>query len=108
MSNSEGPIGPIKYLVFAIDFDDTFTADAELWSAWIRLAMHRGHRVYCVTARRDTDENQDILRDYFEKHGIDIPIIFSNLGSKMWTMEQRGVKVDIWIDDAPYALVNGH
>ncbi len=108
MNNPAGSPDPVKSLVFAIDFDDTFTAAPLLFGRFITQARQSGHRVYCVTARRDTDENRDILLDYFEKHGIDIPIIFSNLGSKMWTMEQRGIKVDIWIDDAPYALVNGH
>ena len=95
-------------LVLAIDFDDTFTADPELWAVFIRLAIHKGHRVYCVTARRNSDENIDLLNDTFAEHDLDIPIVFSNLGSKMWTMEQRNVKVNIWIDDAPHALVHGH
>lgn len=83
-------------LVFAMDFDDTFTAAPALWAAFIRLALKDGHRIYCVTARRNTDENIEILNEAFAEHEIDIPIVFSNLGSKMW------------IDDAPHALVHGH
>jgi hypothetical protein len=92
----------------AMDFDDTFTADPELWSAFIVTAQDRGHRVLCVTARRDTDENRQILTEYFEQHGVDVPIIFCNLASKLHSMERRGTKVDIWIDDSPYAIVNGY
>lgn len=95
-------------LVIAIDFDDTFTASPLLFSRFITQAIQMGHRVYCVTARRDTDENRDALSEFFSNHGVSIPIVFSNLGSKMWTMEQRGIKVNIWIDDAPHALVHGH
>ena len=96
-----------KALVFAIDFDGTFTADRELWSCWIKNAQSRGHRVYCVTARRDDGENREILSGVFAGCGVNVPIIFSNLGSKMHTMEKRGIKVDVWIDDAPHALVHG-
>lgn len=95
-------------LTFALDFDDTFTADPELWSEWIKVAKFRGHKVYCVTARRDHEENRKELSDYFSQYGISIPIVFCNLGSKTWTMEQRGIKVNIWIDDSPHALVHGH
>jgi hypothetical protein len=92
----------------AIDFDDTFTADPELWSQFIAHAQDRGHRVLCVTARRDTDENRDDMTSCFILYGVDVPIIFCNLSSKLHTMERRGTKVDIWIDDSPYAIVNGY
>lgn len=95
-------------LVFGLDFDDTFTADPELWALFIREAQAKGHRVYCVTARRNSDENIEILSETFANHALEIPIVFCNLGSKTWTMEQRGIKVNIWIDDAPHALVHGH
>lgn len=94
-------------LVFAIDFDDTFTADAELWSEFIHMAKKRGHRVYCVTCRRDSEENVDIIAEAFATYELSVPVVFCNMGSKMWHMEQRGVKVNIWIDDAPHALVHG-
>jgi hypothetical protein len=61
-----------------------------------------------VTARRDTDENRDDMTSCFILYGVDVPIIFCNLSSKLHTMERRGTKVDIWIDDSPYAIVNGY
>lgn len=94
-------------LVIAIDFDDTFTADEMLWSDFILNAIVRGHRVYCVTSRRDDEDNLEAMTEVFERYGVDIPIVFCNMGSKLWTMEQRGVHVDIWIDDAPHSLVHG-
>jgi hypothetical protein len=92
---------------FALDFDDTFTADPELWAVFVTLGISRRHTFYCVTARRDTEENTDLINDLFEDHGIQMPIIFSNLGSKLEEVERRGIKIDIWIDDAPYAIVHG-
>lgn len=97
----------MNQLVIAIDFDDTFTADPVLWADFISQALLRGHRVYCVTARRDDEENLEQLQETFATYDLSIPIVFCNMGSKLWTMEQRGVKVNIWIDDAPHSLVHG-
>jgi len=66
-------------LVFGLDFDDTFTADPELWAMFIREAQAKGHRVYCVTARRNSDENIEILSETFANHALEIPIVFCNL-----------------------------
>jgi len=95
-SNTEAAATP---LVFALDFDDTFTADPALWSMWISIAKSRGHQVYCVTARRDTMENRETVSRFFRDHGVAIPTVFTNLASKVWTMEKRGIKVNVWIDD---------
>lgn len=100
-------VNALNRLIFAIDFDDTFTADPDLWADFIRNAVSRGHIVYCVTARRDSEENLDELQEAFRTCELFVPIVFCNMGSKLWTMEQRGVHVDIWIDDAPHSLVHG-
>lgn len=92
---------------YAVDFDDTFTADPEFTAACIKLGLARGHKFYCVTARRSTAENEDIINDAFEEHGVQLPIIFSNLGSKLDEVERRGIKIDIWWDDSPTAIVHG-
>jgi len=87
----------------AIDFDNTYTACPKTWDAFIQIAQANGHRVVCVTARRDTNENREIVQ---------IPGVmtyFTGLASKLWYMaEKLGVKVDIWIDDDPVSLVRGH
>jgi hypothetical protein len=96
-------------LLFGIDFDDTITAAPEQFARFIADLIASGHRVLCITARRDTEENREIIYEYFDRHQVpEIPVIFANLTSKLRTMEQRGTKVDIWIDDAPHALVHGY
>lgn len=95
-------------LTIAIDFDDTFTADPELWAGFIKSCIDRNHWVYCVTSRRNTDENINIITKAFNDQGLNVLIVFCNLKSKVKTMEDRGIKVNIWIDDAPHALVYGH
>lgn len=85
----------MKTLTFSLDFDDTFTADPELWAVFVKVATFRGHRFYCVTARRDTEENTEDINRLFEEHGIQMPIIFSNLNSKLDEVCRRGIKIDM-------------
>lgn len=94
-----------KTLTIAIDFDDTFTADQTLWSAFIKCAQAQGHKVVCVTARRFDAESKAEMYDVLPEH---VPVYFTSLGSKLAYMEKQGVKVDIWCDDNPKALVHGH
>lgn len=92
----------------ALDYDDTFTADPDLWADFVNSAKGRGHKIYCVTARRNTPENIAEITGQFIEYMIDIPIIFANLKSKLKTVEDRNIHIDIWIDDAPFSLVNGY
>lgn len=95
-------------MLIAIDFDETLTADAALWRMFVATANVLGHRVVCVTARRDTEENRETLSEWMESHGIDLTVYFTGLGSKVEFMLARGMKVDIWIDDDPRKCALGH
>lgn len=99
----------------AIDFDDTFTADPDLWRSFIEDALNRGHLVYIVTCRMDNDENRaEVHGDCGPQIG-DSPITglprhrhyFTSMSPKRWFMLQRGVVIDIWIDDIPDCVENG-
>lgn len=96
-----------KRLTIAIDFDDTLTADPKLWLRFIQRALESGHRVILVTQRRSTDENIAIIDEYLAEHGFELSVYFTDLRSKLSVMEERGIRVDIWIDDDPSALVMG-
>lgn len=85
----------------AIDFDDTYTADPELWDLFVSQARARGHRCFCVTARRDTEENVRICVI------PDCPTIFTRLSAKKAFCERLGLKIDIWIDDSPHIILQG-
>lgn len=100
--------GTMARLTIAIDYDDTFTADPALWSSFIQDAKLMGHSVCCVTARRCTEQNVDNINLQFDHWNCQIPVFFSNLGSKIAEMERRGIDVSIWIDDDPRRLVHGH
>lgn len=95
-------------MLIAIDFDDTLTADAELWRGFIESATALEHHVVCVTARRDTDDNRETIREWMNSHGFDLFTYFTGLGSKVDFMEKRGLKVNVWIDDNPRTCALGH
>lgn len=91
-------------MIIALDYDDTYTADPDLWDSFIENAVNSGHRVIVVTCRRDTRENRDECRvpdiawnDHF----------FTNLSPKRWYMEDKEISVDIWIDDLPESIKEG-
>ena len=95
-------------MLIAIDFDDTLTADAVLWIAFVGVAKALGHRVVCVTARRQTEENEETISEWMRENRIELPVCFSALGSKVDFMAKQGHKVDIWIDDDPRKCAMGH
>ena len=91
-------------LEIGLDYDNTFTADPDLWRSFINSCQERGHRVWIVTARRQADHNHD---DMNTPDGI--PVVFTEMASKVWFMkERRGVEIDIWIDDDPLTCAQGH
>lgn len=95
-------------MLIAIDFDDTLTAAPKLWRVFICVAKTMGHRFICVTARRDTESNRDIVRAWMSENEIELPTVYTSLGSKVDHMARIGVKVDIWIDDDPRKCALGH
>lgn len=95
-------------LLIAIDFDDTLTRDAAFWLLFVELAKSSGHRVVCVTARRPTDDNYETIDEWMRQHGINLPVYFTSLSSKVDYMIKHGHKVDIWIDDDPRKCALGH
>lgn len=93
---------------FGLDYDGTFTADPVLWSQFVSIARAAGHRFFMVTARRDTEENNAQIDADLDHYECQMRVIFTGLASKIYTCEQRGIKIDIWIDDDPTSLVRGH
>lgn len=85
-----------KQLSIALDYDETFTANRELWTGFIALAKSMNCKVTFVTYRMQNGHNMDIIYDA-EKLGI--AIIFSNGQPKSSIFA-----ADIWIDDSPVTI----
>lgn len=83
----------------ALDYDETFTADPELWEFFIAKAKERGHEISFVTFRWEPDEgydphhNADIKKD---AERLNIDIVFTHGQQK-----SEHFKADVWIDDMP-------
>lgn len=79
----------------ALDYDGTYTADPALWYTLILAARQCGHEVVCITMRYPTEPIE-----------VPVPVIYTSRQAKVAFMEERGEKVDIWIDDSPHWLLN--
>ncbi len=90
-----------QQLTIAIDFDDTFTADVEAWTAAIKELQRHGHQVICVSARRNVIEHrQELSRSLPEN----VKVLLSYDMPKRAYAKKEGFTVDIWIDDKPEAI----
>lgn len=91
----------------ALDFDDTYTADPSLWDSFIVSAIDKGHSIWVVTARRDTIANRELIKLAMGGQFRHVTLIFANLKSKLDHCDSIGLKIHIWIDDSPSAIVFG-
>jgi hypothetical protein len=99
---------PVCTMNFAIDFDDTITAAPKVIAAMVHAGKARGHKFYCVTARSETEDSVDFINSMLDEYDIQMPIIFTSLGSKLEAVADRGIVIDVWVGDDPRALVHGH
>ena len=89
-------------MIIALDYDRTFTADKELWRAFIHAARGRGHDVIMITWR-DHSSNPE----FAEVFTLVNTIWSTGRSPKEQYAENMGVKVDIWIDDNPASIIRG-
>ena len=87
----------------ALDYDNTYTADPEMWNEFIGMVKHRfGHDVRIVTARDERHDRTDELRS-LENH---LPVIYCRGVAKKWFLTHfgDGFVPDVWIDDKPESI----
>lgn len=83
-------------LTIALDYDETFTEDPEIWIPFIKHARSRGHKVICVTLRfEDDDEVKEVMGPLCDD------VICTSGEDKEPASLRSGWSVDIWIDDSP-------
>jgi hypothetical protein len=87
----------------ALDYDDTFTRDPAVWSAFVKDASCSGHDIRFVTFRSEgAGGNEDILADAYN---LAIPVIFTSGRRKRLHCYELGFIVHVWIDDMPELIV---
>jgi len=84
-------------MIIALDFDDTYTVDPMLWTAFITKCNTRGHTVTFVTFRPDNGDNSDIE---YEAECLNIDIVYT-----AGMQKQHCYTADVWIDDSPETVV---
>ena len=86
----------------ALDYDDTYTRDPELWDGFVRQAQSRGHEVWCVTMRDGS--RQEVLDTIGELVGKD-HCIFTAQQAKAPFLKNLDIHIDVWIDDSPQYVI---
>lgn len=88
-------------MVIALDYDGTFTADPDFWLLFINMAQVRGHKVILVTMREDGDAG-------FGVDAVDLRLLrlvdaayFTAYRAKKRFLSDKGIRVDVWVDDSP-------
>ena len=85
-------------MIIALDYDNTFTRDPDLWKRFLTNAVNWGHTVYCVTMRYTTE--CDDVKEAF-KDTILNGIIATGRHAKRSFCFGMGISIDVWIDDMP-------
>ena len=90
-------------MLIALDFDDTYTLDPDLWNTFILNALEQDHEVIIVTMRYEHEGK--MIRQaigHFKLH-----IIFTGRKAKKPFLEKLMIYPDVWIDDCPeYILID--
>lgn len=82
--------------LIALDYDDTFTADPEMWLDFMIYAENHGHTIIIVTWRSDKTPVENIPNR--------IKICYTNHQQKRQWCKIRGIEPTIWIDDKPEGI----
>ena len=90
-------------MLFAIDYDGTYTGDPILFNVMMDLMLQRGHE-YVLVTQRGIEHNEGIRKVIPEN----MTIINCPGVPKWMAVLQAGLKVDVWIEDNPHALFNGY
>jgi hypothetical protein len=91
-------------MIISIDFDDTYSVNPQMWDEFIRLAWSFDFHVICVTARHDY-EMAKVHSSIGNMIGKSQCFSTGRVHKKKY-MKEQGLKVDIWIDDNPSAIVD--
>lgn len=88
--------------VVAFDFDETISDNEPVWLNVMIMLERNGYHCIVVTWRKP-DEWPTDLRFLVDKG---FKIYYTSRQAKKQYMEQQGIKVSIWIDDNPFAILH--
>ena len=94
-----------KPLAIAIDYDDTFTANPEMWLNVMQVMHSFGCNIFIVTYRHDNQqESQDL--EFLKHYDFVTGIVFTSRKGKKEFCTKLNIHIDIWIDDNPITITH--
>lgn len=88
--------------VVAFDYDETISDNEMAWLLVMRLLEGKGYHCIVVTWRKPTEYPEDLK--FLVDKGY--KVYYTSRQAKQTYMESKGIKVSIWIDDNPFAILN--
>ena len=87
-------------MIFALDYDGTYSEAPNLWDEFIMNAQEDGHTVIIATSRNEIGSTEYInpIPPWLYNN---VPIVFCNHNYKDEMCRKKGYIVDVWIDDVP-------
>lgn len=90
----------------SIDFDRTFAANPKLWGEFAKQSVAAGNAVVMISRRPDTPKDrsqiENTLGEYAE--AFSKVLLVGGETQKEDAAKAAGIKVDVWIDDAPHTI----
>lgn len=87
--------------VIGVDFDETISDNPAGWVKVLELFERIGYHVVIVTWRKPTEWPTDL--QFLVDRGFKVH--YTSRQAKKQYMEQQGIKVAIWVDDNPSAIL---
>lgn len=81
-------------LNICVDYDATYTADREMWCRVFAVFAEAGAKFFCISSRFPNVPITDFPGEVYYACGQD----------KWEFAHERGIQVDIWIDDWPACI----
>jgi hypothetical protein len=82
------------------DYDGSYTEFPTLFIKMMAEAKKQGHDVIMATMRHRSEK--DCILESIEKM---YPVFYTGRVGKLKFLSQRGIIVDLWIDDQPHFIV---
>lgn len=88
-------------MIISLDYDHTFTEDPDGWLAFAKIMKSRGHEVLGVTMRHPAEASG--MDSRYDEACTSLHFT-GRKGKRAWLLE-KGVEVDVWVDDTPEYLL---
>lgn len=88
--------------VVAFDFDETISDNEPAWLQVMLLLEKKGYHCIVVTWRKPELCPEDL--QFLVDKGF--KVYYTSGQAKQTYMASKGIKVDIWIDDNPFSILN--